>query len=70
MFRDFETTVKNKLESISILETLTQRHLRQEQVRRFDTNQDDCKNKNCASTYFLRIRKKQVKELKEYLEQY
>ena len=51
LFLDIETTKKNKLGSI--LEKLAQRHNRRQQVRRFDMNQDDCENKNCASNQFL-----------------
>ena len=41
-----ETILKNKLGNI--LEKLTQRQNQWEQERRFDMNQDDCENKNCA----------------------
>ena len=42
LFPDFETTIKNKLGSIS--EKLTQRHNRRESAR-FDMSQDDCDSK-------------------------
>ena len=48
LFLDIATIIKIKLGSI--LEKLTQRHNRREQVRRFDMNQDDCENENCNST--------------------
>ena len=62
------TTFQIKLGSIS--EKIPQRHKRQEQVRRFDTNQDDCGNETCASTEFLQIRKNQLIQLQEHLERY
>ena len=66
LFFDIETTPKIKLGSI--LEKLTQRNNRREQVRRFDLNQHDCENKNCASTQFLLIQKNQL--IAVHLERY
>ena len=65
---DIEGTFQIKLGSIS--EKIPQRHKRQEQVRRFDTNQDDCGNETCASTEFVQIRKNQLIQLQEHLERY
>ena len=45
LYRDIETTVKNKLGGI--LEKLTQRHNRREHAR-LDMSQDECENENCA----------------------
>ena len=53
LFLDIETTIKFKLGSI--LEKLTQRHNRREQV-----DLDDCDNETCASTQFLQIQKKSL----------
>ena len=65
---DIEGTFQIKLGSIS--EKFPQRLKRQEQVRRFDTNQDDCGNETCASTEFLQIWKNQLIQLQEHLERY
>ena len=54
----------------SILEKLTQHHNGREQVRRFDMNQDDCENKNCASTQFLQMQNIRLIDLQEHLERY
>ena len=54
----------------SILKKTTQRHNSQEQVRRIDMNQDDCKDKNCASTQVLLIKENLLVDLQEHLEQY
>ena len=67
LFIDLEKTRKIKLGSI--LEKLTQRHNRREQVKAFDVNQDDCENKNFASTQFLKIPKNLLIFLQEHLEQ-
>ena len=53
LFFDIETTIKIKLGSL--LEKLTQRHNRREQV-----DFDDCDDETCSSTQFLQIRKKTV----------
>ena len=63
LFRDIETTIKNKLGSI--LEKLTQRHNRRKQA-----DLDDCGNENCASTQFLQIQKNQLIDLQESLKRY
>ena len=39
-------------------------------MRKFDLNQDDCENENCASTQFLQVQKNHLIELKEHLERY
>ena len=67
LFHDIETTLLIKLGSI--LEKLTQSHSRRESAR-FDMSQDDCDNKNCASTQFLQIQKNQLIDLQESLERY
>ena len=67
LFSDIETTKKIKLGSI--LEKLTQRHIRRESAR-FDMSQDDCHNEVCASTQFLHIQKKQIFDFQETLEHY
>ena len=67
LFLYIETT--NKTKPGSILEKLTQRHNRREQVR-FDMNQDDCENKNCASSQFLQLQKNELIDPQEHLEQY
>ena len=66
LFLDTERTIKIKLGSIKA--NLTQRRYQREQVRRFDMKQDDCENKNCASTQFLQIQKTQLIELQECME--
>ena len=38
------------------MEKFTENRIRREQVRRFDMNQDDCENENCASTQYLQFR--------------
>ena len=63
LFFDFETTINIKLGSI--LEKLTQRHNRREQVYL-----DSCDNETCTSTQFLQIQKKQLIDLQEHLELY
>ena len=60
LFLDIETTIKIKLDSI--LEKLTQRHIRREQA-----DLDDCDNDTCASTQFLQIQKNQLIDLQESL---
>ena len=67
LFRDLETTIKIKLDSI--LEKLTQRHNRRKNAR-FDMCQDDCDNEICASTHFLQIQKNQLIDLQESPERY
>ena len=57
LFLRIETTIKIKLGSI--LEKLTQRHIRRESAR-FDVSQDDCDNEICASTQFLHKQKKSI----------
>ena len=54
---DIKTTLK--IELGSILEKLTQRHIRREHTR-FDMSQDDCDNEHCASTQFSQIQKKSI----------
>ena len=49
------------------MEKLSQCHNQREQMRRFDMNQDDCENENCASTRFLQIQENQLNELQEQL---
>ena len=68
LFPIIDTTTKIKLGRI--LKKLTQRHVRREQLRRFDINQGDCGNKKCASTQFLQIQQKQSKQMQELFEQY
>ena len=67
LFPDIETTIKTELGSI--LEKLTQRHIRREHAR-FDMSQDDCDNEISASTQFLQIQKNQLIDLQESLERY
>ena len=62
-FLDIEVTVRVKLGSI--LEKLNQCHIRLEQVKRSNMNQDDSENENCCSTHFLQIQKNQVIDLEE-----
>ena len=50
------------------MEKRTQRHKRREQVRRPVMNQNDCENKNCASSKFLEMQNYQIIELLEHLE--
>ena len=57
LFLDIQTTLKIKL--VSIMEKLTQRQMRWEQVRS-GMNRDDCENEICASTQFLQIQKNQL----------
>ena len=64
---DIKTTMNIKLGSI--LEKLTQRHIRRERAR-FEMSQDDCDNEICASTQFLQIQKFQLNDLPKSLEQY
>ena len=66
-FLDVETTIKMKVGSI--LEKLTQRHIRRVSAR-FDMSQDDCDNEICASTQFLLIQKDQLIDLQKSLERY
>ena len=63
LFLDIETTVKIKLGSI--LEKLTQRHNRRQQV-----DLADCDNMTCASTQFLQVQKNQLIDLQESLNRY
>ena len=65
LFLDIETTMN--IRRGSTLEKLTQRQNRREQMTRFDINQDDCENENCASTQFLKIQNNQLFELQELL---
>ena len=67
IFLDTETTIKIKLGSI--LEKLTQRHIRRESTW-FDKRQDDCDSEICASTQFLHTQKNQLIDLQETLERY
>ena len=64
---DIKTTMKNQL--ASILEKLTQSHIRRESAR-FDMSQVDCDNEICASTQFLEIQKNQLFDVQESLELY
>ena len=66
-FHEIETTLKNKLGSI--LERLSQRHIRRESAR-FDMRQDDCDNENCASNQFLQMQKNQLIDLQVSLDRY
>ena len=68
LFLEIKATIKRTLGNN--LEKLTQRHNRPEQVRRFDMNQDDCEDKNFASTQFLQIQKNPLIQLQEKLERY
>ena len=68
LFLDIRTTKIFKLGSI--LEKLTQRHNRWEQVKRYDMNREDCENEDCASTQFLHIEKERLIDLQEHLERY
>ena len=61
LFPDSETTKNIKLGSI--LEKLTQRQNRREQV-----DLDDYDNETCTSTQFLQIQKNQLFDLQESLE--
>ena len=61
LFPDIEATIKILLGSI--LEKLNQRHIRRQQVGRFDMNQDVYENENCAFTQFLQIQKNQLIQL-------
>ena len=54
LFIDTDRTIKIKLGSI--LEKLTQRHIRRQHARKLDMSQDDSDNDTCASTQFLQIR--------------
>ena len=63
LFFDIETTISIKLGSI--LEILTQRHIRREQA-----HLDDCDKETCTSTQFLQIQKKQLIDLQDRLERY
>ena len=63
VFFDIKTTIKYKLGTI--LENLTQRHIRREQA-----NLDDCDNETCIFTQFFQIQKKQLIDLQEHLECY
>ena len=60
---DITTTKKSKLGSV--LEKLTQHHIRRKQV-----NLDDCDNKRCAFTQFLQIPKNQLSDLQDHWERY
>ena len=61
LFLDIETTIKIKLGSI--LEELTQCHIRKEQA-----DLDDCDNETCPSTQFLQIQKNLLIDLQKPLE--
>ena len=61
IFLDIETTIKTKLGSI--VEKLTQRHIRRKQA-----GLDGCDNETCTSTQFLQIPKKQLFDPQEPLE--
>ena len=63
LFLDINATVKIKLGSI--LQKLTQRHNRREQV-----SLDDCDNKRCATTQFLKIQKSKLFDLWKHLERF
>ena len=63
LFFDIEKTINIKLSSI--LEKLTQNHIRREQA-----DLDDCVNETCTSTQFLQIQKKQLTDLQEHLARY
>ena len=63
LFLVIKTTIKIKLGGI--LEKLTQRHYRREQAAL-----DDCENKNCTSTHFVQIQKKQLIDLQECSDRY
>ena len=65
LFLDIETGINFRLGSI--LKKLTQSHNRQKQVRRFYLNQNDCKNKNYASTELLQIQKNQLNDLRQHM---
>ena len=67
LFHDNETTIK--IELVSIVEKLTQRHNRRE-IARFDMSQEDCDNEFSASTQFLQIQKNQLIDLQETLKPY
>ena len=56
-FPDIEITIEIKLGSI--LDKLTQRHIRRESAR-FDMSQDDCHNEICASAQFFQTQKKSI----------
>ena len=58
--------MKNNLGTI--FEKFSQGHNRRDLVRRFDMNQEDCENKNNASTEFLQIQKFQLTDLPESFE--
>ena len=66
LFNDLET--RTKIELGSILDKLTQRHLRQQQVRRFDMNQDVFQNGIWACTQFLQTQKNPLFDFQEFLE--
>ena len=67
LFLDIETRKKIRLGSI--LEKLTQRHIRRESAR-CDMSQEDCDNEICAATQFLQIQKNQSIDLQESREHY
>ena len=67
LFLDIETTLNIKVGSI--LDKLTQCHIRREHAR-FDMSQDDCDNNICATTQFLQIQENQLSILQETLERY
>ena len=63
LFFDIETTINIQLGSV--LEKLTQRHIRRKQAYL-----NDCDNETSTSTQFLQIQKKQLIDLQEHLERY
>ena len=67
-FLDFETTIRIKLGNL--LEELTLRHKRREQMGRFDMKWDDCENEISASTQLIQIQKNHIFELQGQLERY
>ena len=67
LFLDINTT--KTIELGSILEKLTQRHIRRENAR-FDMSQNDCDIEICASNQFLQLQKNQLIDLHKSLERY
>ena len=67
IFLDIETTIKITLGSK--LEKLTQRHNRREQAR-FYMSHDGCENRTGTTRQFLQVKKNQLIDLQEPLEQY
>ena len=64
-FLDLKTTINFELGSI--LEKITQGHIRREPVR-FDMSHDDCDGHICASTQFLQIQRNKILDLQGSLE--